>query len=115
MKGCYPVVSCRDRSYRAARSSTGSPPCSRRCSAPIGCRFCEPGRSSTKPAGHCWPSSGCCTRTRKDGCCEPSSRAAATGGRRSSLKIHPNDDALEEFLLSIGDPHLSLVRHLASC
>ena len=31
------------------------------------------------------------------------------------MKIHPNDDALEEFLLSLGDPHLSLVRHLAWC
>jgi tetratricopeptide (TPR) repeat protein len=31
------------------------------------------------------------------------------------LKIHPNDDVLEEFMLSLGDPHRSLVRHLAWC
>jgi tetratricopeptide (TPR) repeat protein len=31
------------------------------------------------------------------------------------LKIHPNDDALEEFLLSLDDPHRSLVRHLTWC
>lgn len=31
------------------------------------------------------------------------------------MKIHPNDDALEEFLLSLADPHRALVRHLATC
>jgi hypothetical protein len=31
------------------------------------------------------------------------------------VKIHPNDDALEEFLLSLADPHRALVRHLATC
>jgi tetratricopeptide (TPR) repeat protein len=31
------------------------------------------------------------------------------------VKIHPNDDALEEFLLSLADPHRALVRHLAMC
>ncbi len=31
------------------------------------------------------------------------------------MKIHPNDDVLEEFVLSLGDPHRSLVRHLAWC
>ncbi|HEY0552902.1 MAG TPA: hypothetical protein VGG20_01460 [Thermoanaerobaculia bacterium] len=31
------------------------------------------------------------------------------------MKIHPNDDVLEELLLSLGDPHRSLLRHLARC
>jgi tetratricopeptide (TPR) repeat protein len=31
------------------------------------------------------------------------------------VKIHPNDDVLEELLLSLADPHRSLVRHLAWC
>ena len=31
------------------------------------------------------------------------------------MKIHPNDDVLEEFLLSQSDEHVSLVRHLAFC
>jgi tetratricopeptide (TPR) repeat protein len=31
------------------------------------------------------------------------------------VKIHPNDDALEEFLLSLDERHRSLVRHLAWC
>ena len=31
------------------------------------------------------------------------------------MKIHPNDQVLEEFLLSLGDDHRSLVRHLTWC
>jgi tetratricopeptide (TPR) repeat protein len=31
------------------------------------------------------------------------------------LKIHPNDQSLEEFLLSLGGEQLSVVRHLAAC
>jgi tetratricopeptide (TPR) repeat protein len=31
------------------------------------------------------------------------------------LKIHPNDQTLEEFLVSLGGEQLSVVRHVASC
>jgi tetratricopeptide (TPR) repeat protein len=31
------------------------------------------------------------------------------------VKIHPNDEALEEFLLSLGEQHRPLVRHLTWC
>ncbi len=31
------------------------------------------------------------------------------------MKIHPNDEALEEFLLSLGEQHRPLVRHLTWC
>ncbi|HEY0514072.1 MAG TPA: tetratricopeptide repeat protein, partial [Thermoanaerobaculia bacterium] len=43
------------------------------------------------------------------------SRAANGGGRRRSLKIHPNDQFLEEFLLSLGADQLAMARHLAAC
>jgi hypothetical protein len=31
------------------------------------------------------------------------------------VKIHPNDDVLEELLLSLDGRHLSLLRHLSGC
>jgi hypothetical protein len=31
------------------------------------------------------------------------------------VKIHPNDDVLEELLLSLDGRHLSLLRHLSQC
>ena len=31
------------------------------------------------------------------------------------MKIHPNDDVLEEFVLSLDDPRRSVLRHLAGC
>jgi len=32
-----------------------------------------------------------------------------------SVKIHPNDEVLEELLLSLGEQHRPLVRHLTWC
>src|SRR5215210_4483341 len=54
-------------------------------------------------------------RTRKDGCCGPSSRAAGGRQRRRPLKIHPNEQSLEELLLALDDRQRSVVRHLGWC
>src|SRR5207248_2759960 len=98
---CYPFAPWSDLPTRASRSSNGSLRCCRRCSTPIACRRPGPGRSSTRPAARFSPSGDCGTRTRKGGCYGPSSRAAGNGRRRRSVKIHPNDDVLEEFVLSL--------------
>src|SRR3954447_14789841 len=112
---CYPFTPWKDRPTRASKSSNGSPWCCRRCSTPTACRRPGPGRSSTTPAARSSPSGGCGTRTRKGGCYGPSSRAAGSGSRRRSVKIHPNDDVLEEFVLSLDEEHRSLLGHLAGC
>src|SRR3954447_2015848 len=112
---CYPFTPWKDRPTRASKSSNGSPRCCRRCSTPTAYRKPAPGRSSTTPAARSSPSGGCGTRTRKGGCYGPLSRAAGNGRRRKSVKIHPNDDVLEEFVLSLDEEHRSLLGHLAGC
>src|SRR4051812_466542 len=112
---CYSFAQWSDPTSLASRSWTACSMSCRRCSAPIGSRRPDPGTFWRTPAARSSASSGSVSRTRKGGCCEPSSKRAGDRLRRRRVKIHPHDDVLEEFLLSLDSGHLAMLRHLQWC